>query len=123
MKTVLRYALAISMAALPVAAAEDTLTGKWQVHQNIAGNESDQTCAFTQTGGELTGSCDSTQGGKVQVTGKVEAKKISWSFKTEYNGTPLTVKYTGTLDSGKIAGTVEVPEFSVDGDFTATQSK
>ena len=110
------------LAAISLFAADDSLSGNWQVRQNIAGNESEQACTFTQTGPELSGSCESTRG-KVQITGKVQEKKITWSYKSEYNGTPLTVNYTGTLESGKISGTVTVPEFSADGDFTATQSK
>ena len=39
----------------------------------------------------------------------------------DYNGSPLTLTYTATLDdSGKIAGNVEVDPFGVTGDFTAT---
>jgi hypothetical protein len=34
------------------------------------------------------------------------------------------VQFEGNIDSGnKIAGTVNVPEFSADGDFTATPAK
>ena len=120
----LPYALllaAISLCAIADDAAP--LTGKWQTYQLIAGNESTQSCTFAQKDTELTGSCNSERG-TVQITGKVEGKKVIWSYKSEYNGTPLTVIYTGTLESTtKIAGTVSVPEFSVDGEFTATQSK
>lgn len=44
-------------------------------------------------------------------------------YKSEYNGSPLTVKYDGALQSNKITGTVNVEEYGVDGDFTATLSK
>lgn len=120
----LLFRLLLAAASLS-AIADDaaTLTGKWQTHQLIAGNESTQTCTFTQKDTELTGTCNSERG-TVQITGKVEGKKVTWSYKSEYNGTPLTVIYNGALESAtKIAGTVSVPEFSVDGEFTATQSK
>jgi hypothetical protein len=122
MKAYTLLALALSTAVLPIARADGTISGKWQVHQNIAGNDSDQTCTFTQNGGELSGSCETSQG-KVQIAGKVEDKKVTWSFKSEYNGTPLTVNYIGTLEASKMAGSVTVPEFGVDGEFTATQSR
>jgi hypothetical protein len=55
----------------------------------------------------------------------VDGTKVNWSFDSEYNGTPLTMNYTGTLDpaTSKIAGTVSVDPFGVDGDFTATSVK
>jgi hypothetical protein len=47
-----------------------------------------------------------------------------WSYKSEYQGTPLTVKFDGAVDSAmKMAGSVDVPEFRAGGDFAATQSK
>jgi len=104
------------------AADEGVLSGNWQLHQSIAGNESDQSCTFTQKGNELTGTCNTTQG-SVQITGKVEDKKVSWSYKSQYNGGPLTMKYQGALSASKITGSVNVEEYGVDGEFIATQSK
>jgi len=117
MKALLLFALAVSAAG-----ADPAVSGKWQVHQSIVGNESDMICNFTQTAGELSGSCD-VRDFSVKISGKVDNKKVSWTYKSEYNGSPLTVNYTGTLESSKITGTVSVPEYSVDGEFTATQSK
>ena len=62
-------------------------------------------------------------------TGRSPAKwngtKITWSYDSEYEGTPLTVKYSGTIDSAaaKLSGAVSVEQFGVDGDFTAAVSK
>jgi hypothetical protein len=58
------------------------------------------------------------------MTGKVTDTNITWQYKTEYNGTPLTLVYTGAADKdSKIVGSVEVQPMSVTGDFTATLSK
>jgi hypothetical protein len=115
--------LLASTAALAVAADPGAFSGKWQVSQSIAGNENTQTCTFAQNGNDLSGSCGSEQG-TIQISGKVDDKKVTWSFKTEYNGSPLTVSYAGTIDAqNKITGTVTVEEFSVSGDFSAIQAK
>jgi hypothetical protein len=119
--------LSVLLAAAAVAsvrAADTPITGKWQVHVSIAGNESDAECAFTQKDNDLTGSCKTSQG-ESKAVGKVDGKKISWSYDSEYTGSPLTVKYDGTLDSAaaKITGTVRVEQFGVDGEFTATLTK
>jgi len=115
--------LLLSAAAIAPAADNSVLSGKWQVHSVIGGTENDQACTFIQKDNTLTGNCTSDQG-TVKITGKVEEKKISWSYESEYNGTPLTAKYSGRLDStNKITGAMSVEAFGVEGEFTATQSK
>jgi hypothetical protein len=110
------------LSSIVFAQAQDSLSGKWKLHQSIAGNESDSECTITQKDRDLTGSC--TGGEKaVDITGKVVGNKISWVYKADYNGTPLTVTYTGKLDAGKITGEVNVDPFSATGDFTATLEK
>jgi hypothetical protein len=110
-------------AALAFAADAPSITGKWQVHNSISGNESDQVCTFTQKDAAISGSCTSERGA-VEVTGNVDGNKITWSYKSEYEGTPLTVHYEGVIDAAaKISGSVDVPEFSAEGEFTATPAK
>jgi len=123
MRSLILLALLASAAVTSMAADNASLTGKWKIHQSVMGNESDSDCTFTQKDNDLTGSCTADQGSG-KVTGKIDGAKVSWSYDTEYNGSPLTVKFTGTLDStGKIAGAVSVEQFGVDGDFTATPVK
>lgn len=116
--------LLLALAAIPVFAADaPSMTGKWKVHNSIVGNESDQDCTFTQKDNDITGTCSLEQG-SADVTGKITDASVTWQYKTEYNGTPLTLVYTGTADKdSKIVGSVEVQPMSVTGDFTATPSK
>jgi len=100
--------------------AATDLTGKWTVHNSIAGNENDQECILRVTDNKITGSCKS-QDKDLPVTGTVDGNKVTWQFQSEYNGSPLTLIYKATLDdSNKLAGTVEVEPYGVTGDFTAT---
>jgi hypothetical protein len=113
----------IAAAALTLAADAPSLTGKWNIHTSIAGNESDLSCAFEQKDMTLTGKCEGQQG-EVTITGKIDGNKVSFSYKSEYEGTPLTVAYEGAYDPAEgIKGAVAVPEFSVDGEFYATPVK
>jgi hypothetical protein len=99
------------------------MSGKWQVHTSISGNESDAVCTFTQKDDSLTGKCATDQG-TFEISGKISGTQVTWSYKSEYNGTPLTVKYAGALSAAAgLKGNVEVPEFGVAGNFTATPSK
>jgi hypothetical protein len=110
----------VSAGMLAAPADNPSLAGKWKVHNDISGNESDMSCTLTQTDNDLKGACVSEQG-TVNITGKVDGKNVGWVYKSEYNGGPITLTYKGTLASpNKISGTVTVEEYSVEGDFTAT---
>ena len=121
MRTLFLSVLLASAAVVALAANNATVSGKWKIHSNAMGNEKDSECTFVQTGSDLSGTC-TTDDGSADATGKVDGNKITWSYKTAYNGSPLTVQFTGTVDSAKMTGSLTVPEFGVDGDFTATQA-
>jgi hypothetical protein len=117
--------LLVAAAAVPAAAqtpvkapvAALSLTGKWKVHIAVGGNEQDQQCSFTQTDKTLEGTCDSDHG-EVKITGSVDGIKATWKFDSEYQGTPITLTYTGVFDDkGKLTGSVDVAPFNVTGDF------
>ena len=125
MKALLVSAFLMSSTITAVAADTPSVAGKWKIHQSIANNESDSVCTLTQTGTDVGGTCKGAEGPELKVTGKVEGTKVTWHYEAEYNGSPLTMTYTATLDSnsGKFAGTVDVDPFGVQGDFTATADK
>lgn len=105
------------------AAGAPDLTGQWKIHQSIAGNESDQECTFNVADNKISGSCKA-EDKTLPLTGSIDGNKVTWQYVTDYNGSPLTLIYTATLDSpDKITGNVEVQPFGVSGDFTATPSK
>lgn len=121
MKLVLFSLIATATAAL--AADSPSLGGKYQVHNSIAGNESDMACTLTQKDSDLTGSCTSDRS-TGNISGKVDNKTVNWTYKSEYNGGPITLTYKGTLTAdNKISGSVNVEEYSVEGEFTATPTK
>lgn len=123
MKPLLLSVLLMLTATLLSAADNSSLSGKWQVHTAIGDHEQDQNCTFTQKESDLAGNCSSERG-TVEISGKIDGKKVTWMYKSDYQGTPITVNFEGKLESEtKITGTVSVPEYSAEGDFTATQSK
>lgn len=115
---------ALLFAVSAFAAGVPSLTGKWNLHNTVAGSESDQVCTLVQTDNKITGSCKSQDGKDLAVTGSLDGNKATWKYDSDYNGTTLTLTYTVTLDdSGKVAGSVQVDPFGVSGDFTATPVK
>jgi hypothetical protein len=109
--------------ALAVASAADTsLTGTWKIQRSAGGNESQQDCAITQKDNDLSGTCAAADRETVKITGKVSGKTVTWTYKGDSPGGPVTVVYNGTIESPtRIAGKVTAVEFSIEGDFTATR--
>ena len=124
MRTLLLSLVLASTAAASLAADDTALNGKWKIHLNVQGNESDIVCTFTQKDKALSGDCMTDKGDK-PLTGKVDGKTFSWSYDSEYEGTPFTAKYSGALDSTatKLAGSITIDVFGADGDFTGTPTK
>lgn len=73
------------------AAGTTSTNGQWSMHQNIANNESDQQCTFTQKETTITGTCKSADGKDLPVTGTVDGKKVTWKYDMDFNGTTLTL--------------------------------
>ena len=114
----------VFLSTVASAQAIDSLpkTSKWQISNSIRGNQTDQVCTFTVIHDDLTGSCRS-EGVDLKITGKVDGKKIFWTYKAKHGFISVTVVHDGTFDSSKIQGTVKVNPFGVDGSFTAIASK
>jgi hypothetical protein len=111
------------LAASTFAAGTPDISGQWKIHQSIAGNENDQECTFAVADNKISGSCKS-EDKTMSLTGSIDGNKATWQYQTDYNGSPLTLIYTATLDSpDKINGSVDVIPFGVSGDFTATPIK
>jgi hypothetical protein len=121
----LTFCFLLGFAAILAAAADTpSITGSWQVHVMIGQYDNVITCNFTQKTDSLSGTCGTPDNGTAPITGTVTDNKVTWSYKTMYQGSPVTPNYQGTIDSSstptKMTGTVDVPELGADGDFTAT---
>jgi hypothetical protein len=111
------------LASVVLAADASPVVGTWKMHTSIAGNENDQECTFTQKDTTLGGTCK-TEKGDLALKGTVDGKKVSWQYEVEFNGSPLTLVFTGTLEPAtRMSGTIEVQPMGVPGDFTALKAK
>jgi hypothetical protein len=123
MKKCLVASLLVFAATSVLASGPTDITGRWKFHSVISGTETDTPCALVQSERKLSGTCR-VNDADVKIVGKVDNKKITFQYNSDYNGTDLTVTYTGALDdSGNIKGDVNVEPFAVSGDFTATPAK
>ncbi|HBY62933.1 MAG TPA: hypothetical protein DEH78_24180 [Solibacterales bacterium] len=120
-RTALRAVAVLPLALFAAGAAEPpSFAGAWKIHSSISGNESDIECTLAQKDQEISGSCKSDRG-PLAVTGKANGAKLSFQFKTMYDGNELTIVYSGESPSpGKISGNVDVQPLGVSGTFTGS---
>jgi hypothetical protein len=120
-------ALASVLAFSAVTALADgaSVSGAWKVTGDVMGYPVEQVCTFAQDGKKLTGSCKEAGKDKAaDITGEVEDKKVTWSFKTDYNGQEITVTFKGTLgDDAQLKGDIDVQPFNVAGTFSAKKEE
>jgi hypothetical protein len=110
----------VLLSVLSSAGAADPVTGTWQIAGEVYGNPVTSVCTFQQEGETLTGSCSSDGGGRQEITGRVAESAVTFQYRGDYEGQPLTVVYTGSLTSAEeIRGRMEVHPFDVEGTFTA----
>jgi hypothetical protein len=71
----------------------------------------------------LTGSCKAAMPADAKswdITGAVKGDTVAFSHGGDYEGTPLTMSFSGRLTSpAQIAGNVDVAPFDVGGTFSA----
>jgi hypothetical protein len=121
----IKYVVSLFLCAFATTAvaADVSMVGKWDVATSIAGTGGSAVCTFTQKEGALTGACTSDDGDHV-LTGKIDGNKVTWQYVTDFNGQPLTIVFTGTVDSDKqFNGSVEVQPMGVTGDFAAKRKQ
>jgi opacity protein-like surface antigen len=113
--------LLVSAASCAIAAQTASLSGRWLIHLNIIGRQGDQDCTFTQKDKELTGTCKSLDAAG-DIEGTVDGNKVKWLLKRD-TGSTGNLNFSGTIGpDGNIKGTVDVPAYTVTGEFTATRA-
>jgi hypothetical protein len=98
-----------------VEAQENTLNGKWAFHLEVSGHDTDAVCTLGQDGKILKGKCEVLG----TLTGEIDGLNVV--LKT--TGTQGSADYKGTLTDGKMAGTLTVADYGMDGRFQATLVK
>lgn len=112
--------LALTLISVLNAAPADSVNGTWQLKGDVVGNPLNEICTIHQSGTALTGSCQIQDRAPYPLEGEFKDGKITFKHGGDYEGTALTMVYTGTVAANEIKGTVEVQPFSASGSFTAT---
>jgi len=112
--------LALTLISLLHAAPADSVNGTWQIKGDVVGNPLNEICTIHQAGTALTGTCQIQDRAPFPLEGELKDGKITFKHGGDYEGTALTMIYTGTVAANQITGTIEVQPFSASGSFTAT---
>lgn len=102
------------------AAHAATIDGTWKIDGDVSGNAVVTTCILAEKDGKVTGTCTRADGKQAQVTGTVTETAIKWAYESTYQGGAITLSYTAKQDKdGHMVGSIDVPQYSASGDFTA----
>ena len=116
------FSLAVIVVSIAAVAAAQTakvdVSGVWIFSVESAAGSSSPTVTFKQEGEKITGHYSSQLVGEAPLVGTVKDQAIEFTITGEVQGTPLVLKYTGTIENkdsmkGKLS-----TEFG-DGTFTA----
>jgi len=111
------------ISVLPLLAADNPLSGTWKIDADFDGNPRTIVCALRQNGEKLAGSCK-TDEGEQEVAGEVSGQKATWKHKAQYNGEPLMLTYSVSVESPtQIRGTIDVQPLAVTGTFTGSKEQ
>ena len=112
--------IALALLASLHLAPADSITGKWQIKGDVAGNPLNTVCDIRQAGTAISGTCTDDQGGPASaIKGEFKDGTLTFVHGGDYQGTELTITYTGKLKTPtQLEGTIDVKPFSVSGNFT-----
>lgn len=109
----------------PVTPGQTIVTGTWKIDGDVQGTPVKLTCVLTQTEEKLAGTCIGAEEDETErtLTGDATAKGVTWHFNAEYQGQPITVSLTATLnaDGNKLTGTIAVAPFDAGGAFVGVK--
>jgi hypothetical protein len=112
-------ALPLSDARAQDASTAINLTGKWTFTVTTDAGTGSPAVTFAQKGDTLTGHYSSQALGEADLKGTVKDNKLTFSFRTNVQGTALTVTYAGTIESStSLKGTLDLGGMA-SGTFTA----
>ncbi len=125
-----RFALLVTLAlvfrlgfAVPVladAAGQDKpvdVSGNWALTVETSAGTGNPSVEFKQDGETLTGNYSSQVFGEQKVTGTIKGNAITFGFTTSFQGSTVTVTYTGTADATTMKGKVTLGDLG-EGTFT-----
>ena len=102
MRVILGSVLVVSLVA--VAAAQKAAIGTWNFTTLSPEGETKSTLVISDDGGKLKAVATSERGERPYDSIEVDGNKITLVLTISYNGSPMTITYTGKIDADKMEG-------------------
>ena len=114
------FRLGFPVQVLADAAGQDKpvdVSGNWALTVETSAGTGNPSVEFKQDGETLTGNYSSQVFGEQKVTGTIKGNAITFGFTTSFQGSTVTVTYTGTADATTMKGKVTLGDLG-EGTFT-----
>jgi hypothetical protein len=95
-------------AALPVAAADGDVSGKWKMTSKSPRGERVYDITLEQTGEKLVVNSKDREGNDVKSEGTVKGKEITWTTKRTTPNGEMVFVYKGKIDGKTMSGTTDL---------------
>jgi len=99
------FALGFAFILAGQTTAQKTVAGDWDATFNTPGGPQPLKLIFKVDGEKLTGTAKRSRG-DVALTGTVKGEDITFSYTIDYNGTPVTLTFTGKVKGDSMGGSV-----------------
>ena len=108
-------------APAPAGTSAVDLSGTWALQVVIESNTRTPTVVLKQEADKLTGTYKS-QIGEAPVNGRIEGREFSFQLTLTFDGTPVTIVYTGTVEENAMKGRVSAGDIA-SGTFTGKRQE
>lgn len=115
-------ALAIACLSVPVSAQNNKALGTWDIVTLSPEGETKSTVVITEEQGKLKAVGKSPRGERPYEAIEVDGNKITLVITISYNGSPMTITYTGKIDAAKMEGDADFGGLAT-GTWSATAQK
>jgi hypothetical protein len=114
------FVVGLLVAAPAFAQTPATVTGEWDVTINSPQGANTSRVAFTQDGDKVSGRFKSPNG-ELPFTGTMTGGELKFAFQIQFQGTPLDITMTGTVEAETMAGKADFGGMA-EGDWTAKRA-
>jgi hypothetical protein len=98
----------VLVAALPAAAADAGVSGKWKVTSKSPRGERVWDATLVQTGEKLVVTSTNREGNEVKSEGTVKGADITWTTKRTGPMGEMVIVYKGKIDGKTMSGTTDL---------------
>jgi len=115
-------ALALVFSASIAHAQSNKAVGSWTMTTSSPQGETTTNLVISEEGGKLKAVAKSERGERPYESIAIDGSKITFAITISFNGSPMTINYTGTIDAGKMGGEADFGGLAT-GTWSATAQK